>query len=270
MHMGVSHPAQLEMRITSSTERSRQMKWTMGKLLFVNTNRTNGIAGMVICACMIILGLWTALSGAYAGILFVPLGILGGKFCLKIATLKTQVYEQGFVSTHIFGRTSGRYGELKSISRGATRTNGVLMTNIHFVTRSGAKATVTNEGLGKDDKMGQLLNYSCHALASNWMTSLERQNEVVWMMKDSLPIMKIRKDGVLIKEKTGVESFIPLNQFHANPGYALAVDICYGDKKALKVNTGEPNYFVGEMLIAMLVNNQQRPLPAKSVELVAQ
>jgi len=172
-----------------------------------------------------------ALGGAYAGLLLVPLGFLAGEFCLKIATLQFEIYEQGFISKSIFGTLSGRYADLTSISRGATRTNGVLMTNVHFVTKSGEKATVTSEGLGKDDKMAQLLNYACHALATTWMKTLERQSEVVWMSKGSSPTLKIRKDGVLVKEESGVEAFIPLSRFHVKSGFAFAADIFHDDKK---------------------------------------
>jgi hypothetical protein len=228
----------------------------MGKLLFVKTSRTYGIFGLIVCCGAIVAGAWMALSGTYAGILLVPLGLLCGKFCLKMATLKFEIYEQGFFSKSIFGTLSSRYADLTSIARGATRTNGVLMTNIHFATKSGAKATITSEGFGKDDKMAQLLNHACHALATTWTKTLERQSEIVWMSKGSSPTLKIRKDGVLVKEKTGVETFIPLSRLHVKSGFALSADIFDDDKKIVKVNTGSPNYFVGETLIAMLLQKQ--------------
>src|SRR5437667_3738510 len=109
----------------------------MGKLLFVNTNRTNGIVGVGLCLAMAALGVWTTLSGAYAGSVLIPLGIYLGKFCLKIATQQNELYEQGFVSKNVFGGVRGRYADLQSIARGAVRTNGVTQTNIHFVTNSG-------------------------------------------------------------------------------------------------------------------------------------
>src|SRR3954454_2451419 len=109
----------------------------MGELLFVNTNRANGIFGVILCLAMRAIGLWTTLSGAYPGVVLIPLGIYLGKFCLKIATQRTELYEQGFVSKNIFGSVRGRYADLKSIVRGAVKTNGVLQTNIHFVTNSG-------------------------------------------------------------------------------------------------------------------------------------
>jgi hypothetical protein len=188
---------------------------------------------------------------------------------LKAVTLKCEIYEQGFVSKSAFGSVSGRYGELKSISRGAVRTNLVLITNIGFVTQSGAKAALSMESIGNDDKMEQLLDYACLAMANTWMKILQRQNEVVWVAKDSKPTLKIRKDGVLVKEKTGVEGFIPFSQFRVKPGFALKADIFNGDKKVVTVNTGDPNYFVGETLIAMLIENQRRPAVANSLEAVA-
>jgi hypothetical protein len=229
----------------------------MGSLLFVKSSAIYGIFGLMVCGGAIVAGVWMAMGGAYAGLLLVPLGFLVGKFCLKIATLKFEIYEHGFISKSIFGTLSGRYADLISIARGATRTNGVLMTNIHFVTKSGAKATVTSEGLRKDDKMAQLLNYACHALATTWMKTLERQNEIDWMSKGSSPTLKIRKDGVLVKEKSGVEAFIPLSRFQVKSSFALAADIFDDDKKIVKVNTGSPNYFVGETLIAMLLQKQR-------------
>jgi len=197
-----------------------------------------------------------ALGGAYAGLLLVPLGFLAGEFCLKIATLQFEIYEQGFISKSIFGTLSGRYADLTSISRGATRTNGVLMTNVHFVTKSGEKATVTSEGLGKDDKMAQLLNYACHALATTWMKTLERQSEVVWMSKGSSPTLKIRKDGVLVGDKSGVDTYIPFGQFQMKPLYGLGVQILNGDQKVMTTNSGVPNFHVGLALITILANKR--------------
>jgi hypothetical protein len=61
------------------------------------------------------------------------------------------------------------------------------------------------ESIGKDDKMGRLLDSACRALAKTWKQTLERQNELVWMAKEPSPRWKIRNDGVLVKGKTGVE-----------------------------------------------------------------
>jgi hypothetical protein len=36
-------------------------------------------------------------------------------------------------------------------------------------------------------------------------------------------------------------------------------EICRGDTKVAKINSAAPNYFVGETLIAMLLENQRRP-----------
>jgi hypothetical protein len=80
---------------------------------------------VVFCACAVAAGLWFGFDGDYAGFLLVPAGLFVGKFCLKIATLRTELYEQGFVSKNAFGSASGRYEELRSISRSAVRTNGV-------------------------------------------------------------------------------------------------------------------------------------------------
>ena len=236
----------------------------MGKLLFVKTYRGGGIVGLVFCFCLIAAGMWIALSGTYVAILLVPVGCFLGKIFLKAATMKHQIYEEGFVLKSATGGFSGRYADLKVIARGATRYNGVLMTNIHFVTQAGAKTTITNEEFAMDAKMSQLLTYACRALANTWMKALERQREVVWIAKESGPILKIRKDGVLVKGKTGIEEFIPLSQFNVKPGFALAVEIFNGDKKVVKVNSGEPNYFVGETLLAMLGENQRRSATASS------
>jgi hypothetical protein len=62
-------------------------------------------------------------------------------------------------------------------------------------------------------------------LANTWAKTLKQQNEAVWMAKESSPILKIRKHGVLVKQQTGVEEFIPLSQFHVKTVFALKVDI---------------------------------------------
>lgn len=230
----------------------------MGKLLFVNTNRVNGIFGVVLCLAMVAVGLWTTLSGAYAGAVLIPLGIYLGKFCLKVATQRTELYEQGFISKNIFGSVRGRYADLKSIVRGAVRTNGVLQTNIHFVTNSGEKLTLSNEKfLQGDDKMELLLEHSSAAMAEVWAKNLECQMEVVWLTKGSSPLLKIRKEGVLVEGKTGAEGLIALRQFQIKPLYGLQVQILNGDQEVITVNSGAPNYFVGLVLIAMLQTKQK-------------
>jgi hypothetical protein len=229
----------------------------LGKLLFVNTNRTYGIFGLIVCTGAIVAGMWMAFGGAYAGLLLVPLGALGGKFCLKMATLKTELYEQGFVSRNIFGGVSGRYADLKSIARGAVRTNGVLTTRIHFATQAGETVTVSEEALGRDDKMAQLLDCSCQALTGTWMKTLDRQKEVPWITKGSIPILKIRQDGVIVEGKMESDGFIPFSELQLKEGFALSVNVCRGDRKILSINTGEVNFFVGEMLVRMLAENRR-------------
>src|SRR5882724_1278634 len=119
----------------------------MGKLLFVNTNRINGIFAVVICLALVAIGIWLTIDGTYVAAIFVPLGILGIKFFLKMATQRTELYEQGFISKNIFGGVRGRYADLKSITRSAVRVNGVLNTNIFLTTNSGQKLIVSNEKL---------------------------------------------------------------------------------------------------------------------------
>jgi hypothetical protein len=238
----------------------------MGKLLFVNTNRATGIFGIIICAGAIAAGVWFGLEGAYAGLLFVPAGLFAGKFCLKIATMRSELYEQGFVKASCFGSVTGRYGDLKSISRGAVRTNGVLVTNIHFVTQSGEKATISKESVGKDDQMSQLLGHACAALATTWMKTLDRQKEVVWMVKGTSPILRIRKDGIVYQGKMGTDEFIPMNELRLRSGHAMAVELCRGDQNVAKINSGDPNYLVGETLVAMLLENQGRPAAMHSTD----
>jgi hypothetical protein len=238
----------------------------MGKLLFVNTNRATGIFGMIICAAAIAAGVWFGLGGAYAGLLLVPSGLFAAKFCLKIATMRSELYEQGFVKTSCFGSVTGRYGDLKSISRGAVRTNGVLVTNIHFVNQSGERATISKDSMGKDDKMSQLLGHACESLASTWMKTLDRQKEVVWMVKGTSPILRIRRDGVVFQGKMGADEFVPLNQLQLKSGHAMAVEICRGTEKVAEINSADPNYFVGERLVAMLLENQPRPAAMQSLD----
>jgi hypothetical protein len=236
----------------------------MGKLLFVNTNRTNGIVGLVASLIFVGLGAAAALSGTYLGLIGVALGLLLGKFCLKTATQRSELYEQGFVSKSIFGSQSGRYADLKSINRGATRTNGVVTTRVHLVAQSGDRLMISNEALGKGDKESQLLmDHACRCLAQTWAKVLERNTEVVWLTKGSSPLMKIRKEGVLIEGKSGSDGLIPLSQMRVQPGQAgLAVDILNSDRKVMTVNSSVPNYYVGLALIAMVLENQQRSFAA--------
>jgi hypothetical protein len=221
----------------------------MGRLLFVNTRRTYGIFGLIVCSGAIGAGMWMACGGAYAGLALVPIGLLCGKFCLKMATLKTELYEQGFVSRDIFGGVSGRYADLKSIARGAVRTNGVLTTNIHFVTQTGEKVTVSEEA--------QVLNYSCKAMATTWMKTLDRLKEVPWITKDSIPILKIRHDGVIVEGKRESDGFIPLSELELKAGQVLSVKVCRGDREIVAVESAAANYFVGEMLVRMLAESRR-------------
>ena len=237
----------------------------MGKLLFVNTNRVNGIFGLILCAAAIVAGVWFGLGGAYAGILLVPAGLFIGKFCLKIATTRSELYEQGFISRNCFGSVSARYADLKAISRFSVRRNGVLNTQIHLVTQSGERATIAGESLGADDKMWKLMDYACKSLAATWMKTLDRQKEVVWIVKGTTPILRIRKDGVVYQAKNGAEEFIPLNELKLKAGvFPTAIDICRGETKVLQVNPAESNCFVGETLLAMLLENQHRPASTES------
>jgi hypothetical protein len=236
---------------------------TMGKLLFVNTNRVNGIAGILICAAFAALGVWATLSGNYGWALVIPAGIFGGKFSLKMATQRTEFYEQGFISKNIFGGVRGRYADLKSIVRGAVRMNGVTQTNIHFVMNSGEMLSVSDEKLLKTgDQMQLLLEFSSAALAEVWAKTLESQTEVVWMMKGSAPLLKIRKEGVLVEEKPGAATLIPLAQIQFKSSLPLQVQILNGTESVISVNSGASNYFVGRSLIAKLIENQQRSMVA--------
>jgi hypothetical protein len=230
----------------------------MGKLLFVNTNRVNGIAGVIVCALIIVMGAWLGIDGTYAGFLLVPLGLFGGKFSLQLATQKSEIYEQGFVTSNCFGSVRARYADLKGISRSAMRVNGVLNTNVYFSTHSGEKATLSREALRNDEKMTLLLDQACGALAGTWMKTLERQKEVVWIENGAEPLLRIRKDGLIFRGKTGTEEFIALNEVQLKGKYPSTVDICRGETKITNVSSASPNYFVGEALIGMLLENQRR------------
>jgi hypothetical protein len=239
-------------------------KRAMGKLLFVNTNRTNGIFGVIICAALVACGIGLGIEGTYAGILLVPAGLFGGKFCLKLATTRSEIYEQGFITKSWFGSVTARYADLKGISRYAVRVNGVLNTSVYLATQSGEKAVITRESVRNHDKMTQLLDHACRALASTWLKTLERQKDVVWLVKGTTPTLRIRKDGVVYtgtnaQGLTGAEDFISLSDLQLKSGPLATVEICRGDTKIAKVNSAESNYFVGETLIAMLLENQRRP-----------
>ncbi|HEY1461922.1 MAG TPA: hypothetical protein VGF44_00725 [Terriglobales bacterium] len=238
----------------------------MGKLLFVNTNRTNGISGIVICGVLIAFGIWALLDGGYysvLGILLILLGIAGVKFFLKITTQKTEIYEQGFISKNMFGSVSGRYTDLKSIVCGAVTYNGVLNTSIHLVTNSGGKVTVSNEKfLKNDDKMDLLLQCASGALAEVWAKKLESQTEVVWLMNGSTPQVKIRKEGLCVDGKAGMEIFIPFGEIQFKPGFALQIQLLNGAGKVATLNSDAANYYVGLALIARLIDHQQRSMAA--------
>jgi hypothetical protein len=230
-----------------------------GEIVACKHESSNGIFGIIICAGAIAAGVWFGLGGAYAGLILVPGGLFAGKFCLKLATMRSEIYEQGFVTNSWFESVTARYKELQSISRFAVRANGVLNTHVHFVTQSGEEATLIREALGHDDKMAQLLAHACESLASTWMKTLNCQKEVVWIMNGASPLLPIRKDGVIFQGKSGAEEFISLNEVQLKSRYAATVDICRGDAKVTNVNSASPNYLVGETLIAKLLENQRRP-----------
>jgi hypothetical protein len=237
----------------------------MGKLLFVNTSRANGIFAVVVCAGAIVAGVWLGVEGTYIGLLLVPAGLVGGKFFLKLATMRSELYEQGFITKNCFGSVTARYADLKSISRFAVRRSGVLNTHIYFVTQSGEMATIIDETIRQDNKMTQLLDQACESLASTWMKNLDRQNEVVWTMKGKNPNLRIRKDGVIYQGKNGADEFIPLNELQLKPGFAGAIEICRGDVKVVKANSAEANYFTGETLLSMLAR-QRGPVVMPSAD----
>ena len=220
---------------------------------------------MIVCAGAIAAGVWFGLGGAYAGILLVPAGLFAGKFFLKLATMRSELYEQGFIAKSCFGSVSGRYSDLKAISRLVIRRNGVLNTQIQLVTQSGERATISRESLGKDDKMWQLMDYACKSLAGTWMKTLDRQKEVVWIAKGTTPLLRIRKDGIVFQGENGADEFIALNELQLKAGFfATEVEVCRGDTKVLRVNRAESNCFVGEMLLAMLLENRQCPVALES------
>jgi hypothetical protein len=229
----------------------------MGKLLFVNTNRVNGIFAVVICVALVAIGIGLTFEGTYVAVILIPLGLYGSKFFLKMATQRTELYEQGFFSKNIFGGVRGRYADLRSITRSAVRVNGVLNTHIFFTTNSGEKLIISNEKLSRnDDKMQLLLELASTAIAETWMKTMERQTEVVWLTDGSTPLLKIRKEGVLVEGK-GSAGFISLNQFNVKQAHGLAVELRNGDQKILSVNSGTANFHVGLVLIAMLETKQR-------------
>jgi hypothetical protein len=236
----------------------------MGKLLFVNTNRVNGIVGLIASLIFAGVGAAATFTGSYLGLIGVALGLLLGKFCLKTATQRAELYEQGFVSKSMFESQSGRYADLESIIRGAIRTNGVVTTRIHLVARSGAQLMISSEALGKGDKDSKLLmDHACRSLAETWAKNLERNTEVIWLKKGASPLLKIRKEGVLVEGATGADGLIPLSQMRVEPRQVgLSVDILNGDRKVMTVNSGEPNYHVGLALIAMILEKQTQSFAA--------
>jgi len=236
----------------------------MGKLLFVNTNRVNGIVGLVASLIFVVLGAYSALTGTYLGLIGVALGLLFGKFCLKTATQRSELYELGFVSKSMFESQSGRYADLKSITRSAIRTNGVVTTRVYLVAQSREPLIISSEALGKGDKDSQLLmDYACRSLAETWAKNLERNTEVIWLQKGSSPLLKIRKEGVLVEGATGADGLIPLSQMRLQPiPLGLNVDVLNGDRKVMTVNSGEANYYVGLALIAMILEKQTQSFAA--------
>lgn len=234
----------------------------MGKLLFVNTNRTNGIVGLVACLVFVVLSGSAVVEGQYLGLLGVALALFLGKFCLTIASERTEIYEQGYVSKNLFGSQSGRYADLKAIARGAIRTNGVVTTRVHLVPQSGKPLVVSSEGFLKGDKESKLLmDRACSSLAETWAKRLERDKEVVWLSTSAS--MKIRKEGVLLEGASGADGLIPLSQLRvqAMPS-GLSVDLLNGERRILSVNSGEPNYYVGLALIAMILEKQTNSFAA--------
>ena len=236
----------------------------MGKLLFVNTNRVNGIVGLAASLIFAGLGAAATFTESYLGLIGVALGLLLGKFCLKTATQRSELYELGYISKSIFGSQSGRYADLESITRGAVRTNGVVTTRVHLVAQSGERLIVGREALGKGDTDSQLLmDHACGSLAETWAKNLERNTEVIWLQKGSSPLLKIRKEGVLVEGATGADGLIPLSQMRLQPRQVgLSVDILNGDRKVMTVNSGEPNYHVGLALIAMIIEKQTQSFAA--------
>jgi len=236
----------------------------MGKLLFVNTNRVNGIVGLVASLIFAGFGVAATVTGSYLGLIGVAVGLLLGKFCLKAVTQRSELYEEGFVSKSMFGSQSGRYADLQAITRGAIRTNGVVTTRVHLVAQSGERLILSSEAMGKGDKESQLLmDCACRRLAETWAKTLERNTEVTWLKKGSSPVLKIRKEGVLVEGATGADGLIPLSQMRVQPiPMGLKVDILNGDRKVITVNSGEPNYYVGLALIAMVLEKQTQSFAA--------
>jgi hypothetical protein len=237
----------------------------MGKLLFVNTNRVNGIAAIVLCLALVALAIWLTLDGTYVAAIFVPLGLLGIKFFLKMATQRVELYEQGYVSKNIFNGVSGRYADLKSITRSAVRVNGVLNTDIFFTTNAGEKVIVHNEKFLKgDDKMELLMERVSRAMAETWAKNLERQTVVVWVVDGAKPLLKIRKDGVLVTDKSGAEIYVPFTQFQMKATHGLGVEILNANQKVLSTSSGTANFHVGMSLIAMLANKRSMTATSSS------
>jgi hypothetical protein len=110
------------------------------------------------------------------------------------------------------------------------------MTQIFLVKPSGERVMVVLEALRKDDKTSQLLQHACGALAASWMKTLERQGEVTWLTRDSKPFLRIRKDGVLLQAKNGVDEFIRLNQMQLKNGFAMMVEV-WNDNRKLAQST---------------------------------
>jgi hypothetical protein len=235
----------------------------MGKLIFVNTNRIYGIWGVILCSAMIFGGAYGVIHGSYIYIFVALFGAVCSKVCLKIASQRTEVYEQGFVMKNLFEQVSGRYADQKSLVRAAFVRNGVMTTQVIFITPSGKRVLVSDETLRRNDKkMDQLMDLACNAIAEKWAKTLEHQSDVVWIENGTAPLIKIRKDGLVVSEKTGAESFLPLNQVRYKQAFGLKLDILNGDRKVLTVDTNAHNFFVGQTLIAMLLKRQSQAFAA--------
>jgi len=97
------------------------------------------------------------------------LGLLLGKFCLKTATQRSELYEQGFISKSIFGKPKRplRGPEVDHPRRGQDEWGG--NARVHLVAQSGERLIVSREALGKGDQESQLLmDRACRGLAETW------------------------------------------------------------------------------------------------------
>jgi hypothetical protein len=222
----------------------------MGKLLLVNTNRIYGWWGVMMCAGAILGGIYGAVVGAYAALGLTVVGAAAIKICLRMATQRTEVYECGFSSTSMFGKVSARYADLKSISRTSVTRNGVVNTMLFFGTQNGERVQIVTEKLLKqDERIQDVLERACGALAETWEKRLDKQKEIDWIVNGSQAVLKIRKEGVLVEGNP--VGLIPLDQFQIqSKGWLFAV--CKGEQKVTTVNAASANYYTGLMLIENL------------------